>query len=119
MRKSFGYSLAAALTLTLLASPALGDQVKRSTYERYEGQWWNVNSGPLNVRVDPRVGAPVLTQLKPGDQVAAMEMSRMTTIGDRRGRWVFVGTSQCVNAACEHVIAGWVAEFYLDDPEDN
>ena len=108
----------ASLSLALAASPALSDQIKRSSYDRYEGQWWSVNAGPLNVRADPRIGAPVITQLSPGDQVAALEMGREVTIGDRRGQWVFVGTPQCVNASCEHVIAGWVANFYLDDPED-
>lgn len=117
MQKILGYSSVAALSLVLFASPALGDQIKRSSYDRYEGQWWRVNAGPLNVRADPRIGAPVITQLSPGDQVAALEMGREVTIGDRRGQWVFVGTPQCVNAACEHVIAGWVANFYLDDPE--
>ncbi len=118
MQKMFGYSAAAALSLALIATPALGDQIKRSSYDRYEGQWWRVNAGPLNVRADPRIGAPVITQLSPGDEVAALEMGREVTIGDRRGQWVFVGTPQCVNASCEHVIAGWVANFYLDDPED-
>lgn len=118
MQKMFGYSLAAALSLALIASPALGDQIKRSSYDRYEGQWWRVNAGPLNVRADPRIGSPVVTQLSPGDEVAALEMGREVTIGDRRGQWVFVGTSQCINNPCEHVIAGWVASFYLDDPED-
>ena len=111
-------TLAALAAMSLIASPALGDQIKRSSYDRYEGQWWRVNAGPLNVRADPRIGAPVVTQLRPGDEVAALEMGREVTIGDRRGQWVFVGTPQCVNAACEHVLAGWVANFYLDDPED-
>ena len=109
--------LAAIVSLSLAAAPALGDQLKRSTYDRYEGQWWRVNAGPLNVREAPRIGAPVATQLHPGDQVAALEMGRDVTIGERQGQWVFVATPQCVNDACEHVIAGWVADFYLDDPE--
>lgn len=117
MQMKFGYALAAMVSLALTASPALGDQIKRSSYDRYEGQWWTVNAGPLNVRADPRIGSPVITQLSPGDQVAALEMGREVAIGDRRGQWVFVGTSQCVNRTCEHVIAGWVANFYLDDPE--
>ncbi len=111
-------AFAALAAFSLTGSPALADQIKRSSYDRYEGQWWRVNAGPLNVRADPRIGAPVITQLSPGDEVAALEMGREVTIGDRRGQWVFVGTPQCVNASCEHVIAGWVANFYLDDPED-
>lgn len=111
-------SLAAIVSFSLAAAPALGDEIKQSTYDRYEGQWWSVNAGPLNVRADPRIGAPVITQLSPGDEVAALEMGHRVTIGDRQGQWVFVGTPQCANAACEHVIAGWVASFYLDDPED-
>lgn len=118
MRMTFVYSLAAALSLALTAPAAMADQIRKSSYDRYEGQWWRVNAGPLNVRADPRIGAPVITQLNPGDEVAALEMSREVTIGDRRGQWVFIGTPQCVTAACEHVIAGWVADFYLDDPED-
>ena len=111
-------SIAAMAALSLSATPALGDQIRRSSYDRYEGQWWRVNAGPLNVRADPRIGAPVITQLNPGDEVAALEMGYEVAIGDRHGQWVFVGTPQCANAACEHVIAGWVASFYLDDPED-
>ena len=111
-------AIAALAALSLTGSPALADQIKRSSYDRYEGQWWRVNAGPLNVRADPRVGAPVITQLSPGDEVAALEMTREVTIGDRRGQWVFIGTPQCVTASCEHVLAGWVADFYLDDPAD-
>lgn len=118
MTRIFAVPIAAILSLMLVQSPALGDEIKRSSYDRYEGQWWTVNAGPLNVRAAPRIGAPVIAQLSPGDQVAAMEMGRTVTIGDRRGQWVFVGTPQCINEACERVIAGWVADFYLDDPED-
>lgn len=118
MTRNFALCLAAVATLSLAAAPVFGDEIKRSTYDRYDDRP-TVNSGPLNVREEPSTRARVLTQVRPGDEVVVLERFREITIGDRTGHWVFIATPQCVNDSCERVIAGWVVDFYLDYPEES
>ncbi|NNG06020.1 MAG: SH3 domain-containing protein [Inquilinus sp.] len=105
--------LAIALFVAAIVEPGRADEIKRSTYDRYDDKAI-VNAGPLNLRESPSTDSRVLMQLAPGDAVVILEEYLPVTVGDRQGRWVFVATPHCIGTACEYVTAGWLADVFLD-----
>ena len=102
-----------ALLVAAIVEPGRADEIKRSTYDRYDDKAI-VNAGPLNLRESPSTDSRVLMQLAPGDAVVILEEYLPVTVGDRQGRWVFVATPHCVDTDCEYVTAGWLADVFLD-----
>jgi hypothetical protein len=98
--------------LLVSAAPALaGEFVRDDIGPRL---WGATAASMLNAREEPSAEAAVAFQIPRGTLVAVIEdLSQPVRIDGKEDSWSFVATEICVDDACEHVKAGWVADSWL------
>jgi hypothetical protein len=80
------------------------------------GRIYTITGDDVNVRAGASKESKVLTTLSKGARVALIERSdRVVTIGDKKGRWVYIDTF-LPGLKKGETLRGWIFDYYLKAP---